>query len=78
MTRDTHNENQETDSHRCDAYINYDAEEITIGIKQANELTQVLTGECGVCGREIQIHVSIDVEMMKVIEENSNSVLYEY
>jgi hypothetical protein len=78
MPRDNYNENQEVDSHRCDTDINYDAEEITIGIKQENELTQILTGECDVCGRELQIHISIDIEMMQIIDEKSDAVLYEY
>ena len=78
MTRKNRDENQKSDSHRCDAYINYDAEEITIGIKQTNELTQVLAGECDICGREIRIHIGIDIEMMKVVDENSESILYEY
>lgn len=65
-------------SHLCDQHITYQESRVTLQFDVSENWEQTLHGTCDVCGRTLEIEVMFDVEMMRVIDSDSNTVLHEY
>lgn len=72
------NTNDSETTHFCDEHITYDETAVTLHFAVDDDWEETLHGTCDVCGRTLEINVVFDVEMMSVVDSDSNTVLHEY
>ena len=70
--------NEKEIDHLCDQAIDYNESTLTIDFTTDNWDTATFTGTCKHCGRKLLIDMSIDVEMLRTRDAESNETLHHY